>query len=105
MAAYPIRLKGKGGPSSAHYFQAQKCEGRAQETKIRQASTPMMVAPLGQSRRVTLRSDWDRVKDSVMYDAVYAKFTQLADLRAPLLSTGEAKIMGHTDLGGWKRHE
>ena len=32
-----------------------------------------------------------------MYEAVLAKFTQHADLREPLLATGDAKVVEHTE--------
>ncbi len=95
-ALYPIKLKGKTWPTSEHYFQAQKYKGLPYENKIRKASTPMQAAQLGRSRKVKLRPDWERVKDSVMFDAVRAKFTQHSDLKELLLSTNEAKIIEHT---------
>jgi len=95
-ALYPIWLKGKTWATSEYYFQAQKFKGTPQETKIRKTRTPMLAAQLGRSRNVKLRPDWERVKDSVMYDAVYAKMTQHPALQALLLSTGTAKLMEHT---------
>lgn len=38
-------------------------------------------------RRVTLRHDWDKVKDGVMYQVVKAKFTQNEELKTKLLAT------------------
>jgi ribA/ribD-fused uncharacterized protein len=69
-AHYPIKLKGKEWPTSEHYFQAQKFKDSSYETKIRKANTPMIAALLGRSRKVKIRIDWDKIKDSVMYDAV-----------------------------------
>ena len=40
--------------------------------------------------------DWAKVKDSVMLDAVRAKFNQYDELKELLLSTGDAKIVEHT---------
>lgn len=56
----------------------------------------MQAAQLGRSRKVKLRPDWERVKDSIMFDAVRAKFTQHKELKELLLSTGDAKIIEHT---------
>lgn len=95
-AQYPIRLKGKIWATSEHYFQAQKFKGTSHETKIRKASTPMQAALLGRTRKVKLRPDWNKVKDSVMLDAVRAKFTQHQDLKELLLSTNNLKIIEHT---------
>ena len=57
----------------------------------------MIAARLGRSRKVKLRRDWESVKLGVMLDAVAAKFTQHDDLRALLLSTGDAKLVEHTE--------
>jgi ribA/ribD-fused uncharacterized protein len=95
-APFPIVLKGKRWPTSEHYFQAQKFAGTAHAEEIRQAKKPMLAAEMGRDRKRPLRRDWDKVKDAVMLDALRAKFTQHADLRALLLSTGEARLVEHT---------
>ena len=95
-APYPIRLNGRTWPTSEHYFQAQKFAGTEHEHAIRKARRPGDAARLGRDRSRRLRRDWERVKDSVMYDAVKAKFTQHAELADLLLSTGDARIVEHT---------
>ena len=40
-----------------------------------------------------LRRDWEAAKDGVMRDALRAKFTQHANLRALLVGTGDALLM------------
>jgi hypothetical protein len=93
----PIRLKGRLWPTSEHYSQAQKFAGKPDEAEIRSARTPMIAARMGRDRSRPLRRDWESVKDSVMRDAVLAKFRQHADLRASLLSTGDALLVEHTE--------
>lgn len=39
-------------------------------------------------RKVTLRSDWEIVKDNIMYEICKAKFSQNEDLKKKLLATG-----------------
>lgn len=95
-APYPIKLKGKVWTTTEHYYQAQKFKGTSYENKIRKAATPKQAAQLGRSRKLQLRPDWEKVKNSVMFDAVRAKFTQHKDLKELLLSTGDAKIIEHT---------
>jgi N-glycosidase YbiA len=92
----PILLDGKTWPTSEHYFQARKFAGTPREEEIRRAKSPMLAARLGGSRRHRLRPDWERVKDEVMRRAVLAKFLRHDDLRAVLLSTGDAEIVEHT---------
>ncbi|MFM2377062.1 MAG: Swarming motility protein YbiA [Bacteroidota bacterium] len=94
---YPIRIKGKTWPTSEHYFQAQKFAGLTHEMAIQKATTPMKAVELGRSRKIRIRPTWDNVRDNVMLEAVRAKFTQHPDLKALLLSTGNAHIIDHTE--------
>lgn len=96
-AEYPITLDGEHWPTTEHYFQAQKFEDASYRRKIRTANTPMLAARLGRDRKQKLRRDWESVKVDVMRRAVTAKFTQHADLRELLLSTGDAKLIEHTE--------
>lgn len=96
-APFPIRLKGKNWPTTEHYFQAQKFAGTGHEGEIRRARTPRVAATLGRERSRPLRKDWESVKDSVMREAVLAKFTQHVELVARLLATGDALLVEHTD--------
>jgi N-glycosidase YbiA len=96
-AAYPIKLKGKVWPTSEHYFQAQKFAGTEHEESIRRETSPMIAARMGRDRKKKLRPDWERVKDSIMREAVLAKFTQHHDLKEKLLSTEDALLVEHTE--------
>jgi ribA/ribD-fused uncharacterized protein len=46
---------------------------------------------------VTLRADWEQVKDNVMRKAVYQKFRQNPRLKDLLLSTNQALLIEHTN--------
>lgn len=50
-------------------------------------------------RRVDLRSDWEDIKDDIMYSIVMAKFKQNESLKNKLLSTGEKFLLEGTT--GW----
>ena len=95
-AAYPIKLKGKVWPTSEHYFQAQKFAGTEYEEQIRKESSPMIAARMGRDRKKKLRPDWEVVKDSIMREAVLAKFLQHPDLSEKLLATEDAILVEHT---------
>ncbi|MES2788020.1 MAG: NADAR family protein [Planctomycetota bacterium] len=95
--AFPIQLDGEHWPTSEHYFQAQKFEDEAYRQKIRQTESPMIAARLGRDRKQKLRPDWESVKVEIMKTAVLAKFTQHPELQTLLLSTGNAKIVEHTE--------
>jgi ribA/ribD-fused uncharacterized protein len=96
-AAYPIRMGSQSWPTSEHYFQAQKFEEEHHREAIRQTKSPMIAARMGRDRKKKLREDWESVKVLIMTEAVRAKFTQHDDLRAILLSTGDAKLVEHTE--------
>lgn len=96
-ALAPIKLKGRLWPTTEHYFQAQKFAGTPHASAIRKARTPMIAARMGRDRSKKLRRDWEKVKVSIMRDALLAKFQQHEDLRAALLATGDAKLVEHTE--------
>jgi len=94
---HAVRLDGKTWPTSEHYFQAMKFEGTPVESTVRKAYSAGEAARIGRDRSNPLRKDWEAVKDNVMRKAVYAKFTQHDDLRELLLSTGDRKLVEHTE--------
>lgn len=49
--------------------------------------------PDGSYAKITLREDWEKVKNSVMYEIVRAKFEQDPDLKERLLATGDAVLI------------
>lgn len=96
-ALYPIVIDGETWKTTEHYFQAQKFEDKAYRKKVANANTPMLSATLGRDRKQKIRRDWESAKDNVMKKAVLAKFSQHEELRELLLSTGEAKLIEHTE--------
>lgn len=96
-AQFPIKLKGKLWKTTEHYFQAQKFLDSEYANKIRKANSPMKAAELGRNRKVKIRSNWDKIKDNVMYEALKAKFTQHKELRELLLSTNDKILIEHTE--------
>jgi len=96
-APYPFKLDGKLWPTSEHYFQAQKFEDPQASEEVRKAKSPMIAARLGRSRKTKLRRDWESTKVAIMTQAVRAKFTQHESIRTILLSTGDAKLIEHTE--------
>lgn len=96
-AAFPVHIDGSLWPTSEHYFQAQKFAAESYREVIRSTPSPMNAARLGRDRKHPLRSDWEGVKDDVMYRVVKAKFEQHTELRSLLLFTGEARLIEHTE--------
>jgi ribA/ribD-fused uncharacterized protein len=78
-----------------HYFQAQKfpdAECAAYREKIRTAKTPKQAKALGQTRSISIRADWEEVKDGIMLAALRKKFAA-RKLRELLLSTGDRPLV------------
>ena len=94
---HSIFLRGKRWPTTEHFFQAMKFEGTGHAEEIRTCRTPMMAADLGRSRKLPLRRDWESVKNQIMVEAVRTKFSQHAELKALLLSTGNVRLVEHTE--------
>ncbi len=94
---HAVNIGGKTWKSSEHYFQAQKFVGTKYESLIRKAPYAGEAAKMGRDRSLPLRKDWESVKDNIMRDVVYAKFTQHKSCKELLLSTGNAKIVEHTE--------
>lgn len=93
---HPVKIKGETWPTTEHYFQAQKFAGTRHEIEVRKAHSPKEAANMGRDRKRPLRSDWEKVKDDIMREAVRAKFTQYEQLKKTLLSTGESILVEHT---------
>lgn len=96
-ARYPIKIKSKVWPTSEHYFQAMKFEGTRYENEIRTVGGPMEAARKGRDRKLPLRKDWESIKNDIMLQALVAKFSQHKVLRDLLLSTGDSKLIEHTE--------
>lgn len=78
-------------PTVEHYFQAMKTENSEEREQIRLAPTPGIAKRLG--RRVHLRADWEKVKQSVMKYALIKKFNHNPSLKSQLLETGDTELI------------
>ncbi len=95
-ARFRIFLDERSWPTSEHYFQAMKFASKDDQEDIWKSSTPKEAAEKGRDRKRKLKTNWDSLRDNVMRDAVWAKFTQHGSLKELLLSTGDAKLIEHT---------
>jgi len=93
---HSVKLKDQVWSTSEHYFQAQKFVDTKWETAVRKCDSPMDAANMGRDRALPLRKDWESVKDDIMREVVYAKFSQNEDCKKTLLSTGDAILVEHT---------
>jgi ribA/ribD-fused uncharacterized protein len=87
----PVEYEGKVYPSSEHLYQALKTLDPEEREQVRLAATPNASKKMG--KKVTMRPDWDDVKDSVMEEVIRLKFTQNPELAQKLLATGDAELI------------
>jgi ribA/ribD-fused uncharacterized protein len=92
-ATFGFDLDGRRWPTVEHYYQAQKFADPEMRAKIRKAEKPVIAKKLAEKHRAQIRSDWDTVKDEVMYRAVRRKFELHSELRDLLLATGNEEIV------------
>eukprot|EP01060_Flectonema_neradi_P019861 TRINITY_DN27383_c0_g1_i1.p1 TRINITY_DN27383_c0_g1~~TRINITY_DN27383_c0_g1_i1.p1 ORF type:complete len:517 (+),score=72.34 TRINITY_DN27383_c0_g1_i1:128-1678(+) len=85
-----LQIRGKCWNSASHFFHAMKYSGTKWEEQIR-LSTNAEVASYTCER--VIRSDWGKVKVSIMRDALSLKFEQNADFASCLLATGNKKLI------------
>lgn len=93
---HPVLIEGKKWPSVEHYYQAHKLLGTPDEPlmeAIRHAATPEEAAAMGRDQARTIRADWKRAKQEVMWRAVFTKFTTHKEIQQILLDTGEEWIV------------
>lgn len=86
----PFRYEGIVYPTVEHYFQAQKTMDKNKRKEIAAAMTPGVAKRMG--RHGELRSDWEEIKDDVMYQGLMLKFSQ-EPLRQWLLETGDQELI------------
>lgn len=86
----PVVWRDEVWPTAEHAFQAAKCLYEADRVAILNAATPGEAKRLG--RKVTLRLDWEEIKDSIMEEILRAKFAS-ANMQSRLLSTKEEELV------------
>jgi ribA/ribD-fused uncharacterized protein len=89
----PVQENGIMYPTIEHYFQAQKTTVPFERAAIANAVTPGQAKREG--RRITLRKDWEQLKDSVMLQGLRLKFA-IPELAEQLLATGDAELVEGT---------
>ena len=86
----PIVIEGIKWKTSEHYYHAQKFPSNPKyQQLIRDAATPYESKSLGKSKKYNMDPNWKAIKQDVMYDACYAKFSQNEEIKKILLLTGD----------------
>jgi N-glycosidase YbiA len=100
-APYGVALQDLWWPTVEHFFQAQKFDDPDYRERIRRVARPKQAKALGMTRAVPIRSDWDSVKDGIMYLAVRTKFDTHPIPRALLLATGTEDIVENAPMDAY----
>ena len=87
----PIRYRGFIWPTSEHLYQAAKTENWDERHRVRMASSPSKAKRLAQT--VTLKSNWEAIKQNVMLACLNLKFRQSSKLQKRLLETNESQLI------------
>jgi ribA/ribD-fused uncharacterized protein len=85
-----MEVDGKVFASNEHFFQASKAQNTDDFEAVRLTPTPGASKRMG--RAISLRPDWETVKNDVMLKGLRAKFSDPA-LRAKLLATETAQLV------------
>jgi len=88
-----IEMDGNWWPTVEHYFQAQKFHDAEYREKIRTVSNPKQAKSLGRSRKLPIRTDWEEVKDEIMYQACLKKYQTHREVRELLLATADEELI------------
>ena len=93
-----VKIDGEDWLTTEHYFQAQKFVGTPLVGTIRLMERPREAFDKSRDPRYShwRRSDWEEVKEDIMFKALQAKFTQHEDLKRMLLSTKDRRLVEHS---------
>jgi hypothetical protein len=97
-ACFSFELEGKVWPSLEHYFQGMKFTDDIHQEQVRNAISPTEARRLGRKRRKSFRSDWKRVRETVMTRGVYTRCRTHPELTEALLNTGDQKIVENSNF-------
>lgn len=90
----PVTWNGRTYLNNEAAFQSAKCIKDSMRDKFTHLD-PSRAKRAG--RTTKLRQDWEDVKEQVMYEVCFAKFTQNPDLGKKLVETGDAILVEGND--------
>jgi len=96
---YPAEVELDGGiyRTVEHAYQAAKTLDLVERRQIQKARTPGVAKKMG--RGISIRTNWEDIKVSIMYQLVKQKFTNHPLLMEKLLDTEDAELIEGNDWG------
>ena len=92
-----IHWEGKDWPSVEHAYQSAKTSDLEKREEIRKAKSPAIAKKLG--RKLQVNENWEAIKEEVMNDLLYLKFSDHPLLRNKLLETEPAVLIEGNNWG------
>jgi ribA/ribD-fused uncharacterized protein len=89
----PMIVQEKEYPTVEHWFQSQKFTNNELQEKIRTSPTPAQAKKLGRLRDPSFRSNWDEIKEDLLFEGLKAKFEQNSVLQNYLLKTESEELI------------
>lgn len=93
----PVEMNGLTFPTVEHAYQAAKTTVREFQEAIQECDTPGKAKRMG--RAITIRKNWDVIKNDVMLALLRQKFGCSLELTFKLLATGDAHLEEGNDHG------
>lgn len=93
----PVRVAGIIFPSSEHAYMACKTLDQSERLAIAAIEKPSKAKAFG--RTVTLRRNWDDIREGMMFAVLAVKFTENPELLEKLLETGNKYLEESNDWG------
>ena len=100
-AKFPFKFEENTWQTSEHFYQASKFEGTEHFYTIRDAKTPREAFNLGNNKYLSIRKDWELVKNSIMKTALRLKFFSNKELKNLLISTNEQEIIENSPIDSY----
>lgn len=96
----PIKIYGRSFTCAEAAYQMCKFKGHKQLQAQFETLNGDQAFQLARKNSTLIRSDWNFVKEKVMEEVLYAKFTQNKHLQSLLLATLQAFIVEHNEVVG-----
>lgn len=93
--------KGRTWKSSEHYYQAHKFLDVSLFELIKETKTCKECYKVSWNHQKDFRKDWLQVKDQIMYEALYYKYTQNPGLLEVLMKTSQKELVEHSMNDTW----
>lgn len=90
-SSYSVIAEGYTHRTLEHAYQSAKTDDLDEKAMVRGTATARLAKKAGQV--VTLRTDWEFVRVSIMLDLVRRKFDVHSAIREQLLATGDARLI------------